>query len=39
MAFNIVVVFIITQLIIDESLSHGFPNKINEAFVNMFQCE
>ena len=32
MAFVIVVVFINSQLIIDESLSQGFPNQINEAF-------
>ena len=38
MAFVIVVLFINIQLIIDESLSQGFPNQINEGFtkVNMF---
>ena len=35
MAFVIVVVFINIQLIIDESLSPGFPNQINEAFTKM----
>ena len=35
MAFVIVVVFINIQLIIDESLSQGFPNQINEAFTKM----
>ena len=35
MAFVIVVVFINIQLIIDESLSQGFRNQINEAFTKM----
>ena len=35
MAFVIVVVFINIRLIIDESLSQGFPNQINEAFTKM----
>ena len=35
MAVVIVVVFINIQLIIDESLSQGFPNQINEGFTKM----
>ena len=35
MAFVIVVVFVNIQLIIDESLSQGFPNQINEVFTKM----
>ena len=35
MAFVIVVVFINIQLIINESLSQGFPIQINEAFAKM----
>ena len=35
MAFIIVVVFINIQLIIDEPLSQGFSNQINEAFTKM----
>ena len=37
MAFVIVVLFIYIQLIIDESLSQGFPNQIKEfTKMNMF---
>ena len=35
MAFVIVDVFINIRLIIDESLSQGFPNQINEALTKM----
>ena len=35
MAFVSIVVFINIQLIIDESLSKGFSNQINEAFTKM----
>ena len=35
MTFVIVVVFVIIQLITDESLSQSFPNEINEAFTKM----
>ena len=35
MAFVIVVMISNIQLIIDESLSQGFPNQINEAFTKM----
>ena len=35
MAFVIVVVFINIQLIIDESLSQGFPSQVNEGFTKM----
>ena len=35
MAFVIVVVFINIQLIIDEPLSQGFRNQINEGFTKM----
>ena len=35
MAFVVVVVFFSIQLTIDESLSQGFSNQINEAFTKM----
>ena len=35
MAFVIVVVFFNSQLIIDESLSQGFSNQVNEGFTKM----
>ena len=35
MAFVSVVVFVNIQLIIDESLSQGFLNQVNEGFTKM----
>ena len=35
MAFVVVVVFINIHLTVDESLSQGFPIKINEVFMKM----